>query len=85
MKNATPRILGAGQRAGGAEEARSHHQAARHVVGPFDRRIEQETQQHRNADHQEIGDEQDRGNGVAHDKQRGRDPVTAAFERGRGD
>ena len=64
-------ILAAGQRAGGAEEARSDHEAARHVVGPLDRGVEQEAQQHRTADDQEIGGEQDRRRCVAQQQQRG--------------
>ena len=63
-------IFAARQRAGRAEEARSDHQAARDVVGPFDRRVEQEAQQHRDADDQEIGDQQDRRRDVADSEQR---------------
>ncbi len=53
-------ILAAGQRAGGAKEARPDHEPAGHIVGPLDRRVEQEAQQHRTADDQEIGCEEDR-------------------------
>ena len=52
-------IFAAGQRAGRAEETRSDHQAAGDVVGPFDRCVEQRAQQHRAADDQKVGCEQD--------------------------
>jgi hypothetical protein len=58
-------IFGSRQRACRAEEARSDHQAAGDIVGPLDRRIEQEAQQHRTADHQQVGGEQDRRRCIA--------------------
>jgi len=81
MKNATPRFLSSGERAGGAKEARPDHEAARHIVGPFDRCIEQEAQQHRTADDQKVGCEEDRRRCVAYGEQRDDDPVAAALRR----
>jgi hypothetical protein len=74
-------VLAAGKGAGGTEEARSDHEAAGHIIGPLDRCIEQEAQQHRTADDQKIGNEEDRRRCVAQYQQRSHDPVTAALQR----
>jgi len=68
-------IVAAGERAGGAEEARAHHQPARDVVGPFHRRVEPVAQHHGDADHQQVRDQQQRGDRIADGKQRRDDPV----------
>jgi hypothetical protein len=74
------KILAAGERTRRAEKARSDHQTARHVVGPFDRRVEQETQQHRAADHEEVGEQKDRGDRVADREQRRHDPMAPGWQ-----
>jgi hypothetical protein len=73
------------ERARRAEEAGADHQAAGDVVGPLDRGVEQEAGQHRDADHDEVGGEQDRGDRIADGDQRRRDPTGAAALRDCGD
>ena len=68
-KKATPAFSPRASALAAPKKARADHQPARDVVGPFDRRIEAEAQQHRGADDHEIGGQQDGRDRVAEAKQ----------------
>ena len=75
-------ILAARQRTCGTEKARADHQAARDVVGPFDRRVEQRPQQHRADDDEEVRRQQHGCDGVGHMQQRAGDQRARAARTG---
>ena len=68
------RVLAAGERARRAEEAQRHHETARHVVGPLDRRRQNVAIEDRQRHDDEIGRQQERGERIDEREQDG-EPV----------
>jgi hypothetical protein len=80
-------VLVAGKRARGAEEAQRHHETARHVVGPLDRRGQHVAIEDREQHHDEVGRQQERSDRIDDSEQDGEPAASRAArarrERGR--